>query len=294
MQVRVVIYHPTGFTDEVHRLFFYKSLFADSSLSWVEQLYQAALSVVDSESQSRIKRFYHRDDACRTLIGRLLTRTLVKERGIPLPDVKFAATAAGKPYIVSQSKEKNILFREFLYPPLAYNITHDNNLIAMAYAPGLQNSPAFSLGIDVMKLRIPGRETFASFVETVGDQLTQLEHRQINEGISQGEKLKRFFWMWTLKEAYTKALGIGLGFDFRRVEFDVVERVVRVDGRIPPGWRFNMFTVQDGDDVYQGVVAEFVGDIPTRVVDETAKIDWLTVHDAVEFTQDAIATLKTE
>ncbi|KAF9057374.1 hypothetical protein BJ165DRAFT_1411662 [Panaeolus papilionaceus] len=263
MRVHAVIYDPTGFTDE---------------------LYQTALSVVDSESQSRIKRFYHRDDACRTLIGRLLTRSLLKERGILLSDVKFAATAAGKPYIQAPQ----------LVPPLAYNITHDNNLIAMAYAPGLHNGPEFNIGIDVMKLRIPGRETFSSFVETVGDQLTQLEHRQLNEGISQGEKLKRFFWMWTLKEAYTKALGIGLGFDFRRVEFDVVERVVRVDGRVPSGWRFNMFTVQDNDDVYQGVVAEYVGDIPTEVVDETAERDWVTIYKAVEFTQDAIATLRME
>ena len=57
-------------------------------------------------------------------------------------------------------------------PPIAYNISHDNNLIAMAIAPGLHRPPAFSIGIDVMKLRVPGRETFRSFVDAVGDQVS--------------------------------------------------------------------------------------------------------------------------
>lgn len=56
-------------------------------------------------------------------------------------------------------------------PPLAYNITHDNNLVGMAFGPGLRNPPAFSLGIDIMKVRIPGRESLNSFINTVGDQV---------------------------------------------------------------------------------------------------------------------------
>lgn len=63
-----------------------------------------------------------------------------------------------------------------LVPPLAYNITHDNDLVAMAFAPGINNPPAYNVGIDVMKVRIPGRETFDSFVNTVGDQVrSQIE-----------------------------------------------------------------------------------------------------------------------
>lgn len=60
-------------------------------------------------------------------------------------------------------------------PPIAYNITHDNALVAMVFAPGLQNPPAFSIGIDVMKVRVPGRESFRSFVRTVDDQVKLCE-----------------------------------------------------------------------------------------------------------------------
>lgn len=103
------------------------------------------------------------------------------------------------------------------------------------------------------------------------------------------KRLELFFWMWTLKEAYTKALGLGLGFDFQRVDFDPVKLVVLVDGRAPHGWRFHMFTVTDGDDRYLGVMAEFVDDIrTTEVISEGPNPGWLTILDAVSFTESTI------
>ncbi|TFK43160.1 4'-phosphopantetheinyl transferase superfamily [Crucibulum laeve] len=246
-----------------------------------EELYQRALLLVDSDSVARIKKFYHRADACRTLIGRLLTRVMLKERGISVHAMKFSATSAGKPYITTNLK-----------PPVGYNVTHDNALIALAFAPGIHNAPAFSIGIDVMKVRLPSRETFASFVDSVGEQLTPLEHRLLFSGASPTEGLRRFFWMWTLKEAYTKALGVGMGFNFQRVEFDVVRKVVRIDGKIPEGWRFNLFVIRDGDDLYQGVVAEYVGGMRTEVIDITSNPNWLVVYDAVTFVKKAIDQLQ--
>jgi 4'-phosphopantetheinyl transferase len=59
-----------------------------------------------------------------------------------------------------------------LDPPIAYNISHDNALVAMAFAPGTHNPPAFSVGIDVMKVRMPGRDTLASFVNSVRGQVS--------------------------------------------------------------------------------------------------------------------------
>lgn len=61
-----------------------------------------------------------------------------------------------------------------LNPPLGFNITHDNALVALAFSSESQNPPEFSVGIDVMKLRVPGKESFPSFVRTVGDQVSQL------------------------------------------------------------------------------------------------------------------------
>lgn len=97
--------------------------------------------------------------------------------------------------------------------------------------------------------------------------------------------------MWTVKEAYTKALGLGLGFDFSRVEFDAVANIVRIDGVIPRGWRFSKFVLNDEDDLYEGVVAEFLGGDETVVIPETHPHDWLVSYNGVTFVEKAIEGL---
>ncbi|KAF9008693.1 4'-phosphopantetheinyl transferase superfamily [Cyathus striatus] len=261
MQTWAVIYNPTSFSEE---------------------LYAQALLCVDEDSRSRIKRFYHRADACRTLIGRLLLLIMLRQQGLGPRNALLQFTEAGKPYIVTTPP---------LDPPVGFNLSHDNGLIALSFSPGVYIPPAFGIGVDIMKVHIPGRETFISFVETMKDQLTPLEIRLLFLDVSEDEGLRRFFWMWTLKEAYTKALGLGLGFDFQRVEFDVLHRVVRIDGQIPMGWKFRMFTLSEGRSLYEGVVAEYCENAPTEVIDAVGPQPWLTVHDAVSFVRDAILQL---
>ncbi|KAG5646416.1 hypothetical protein DXG03_003466 [Asterophora parasitica] len=200
-----------------------------------EELYQTALQVVDPASSARIKRFYRREDACRTLIGRLMTRTLLKQRGISVSAMTFGLTAANKPYIA-------------------------NN-----YGTGS------------------------------ADRLTPFEQRGLlSAGIPQHEALQRFFWIWTIKEAYTKALGLGLGFDFRRVEYDVEKNILLVDKETPKGWRFTKFVLNDEQDLYEGVVAEYVGGQRTEIILESDSPDWLKIYHAVEFVEKAIYELRGE
>ncbi|KAJ7591309.1 hypothetical protein C8J56DRAFT_1013992 [Mycena floridula] len=233
-----------------------------------DDLYQKGLSLVDTESASRIKRFYRRQDASRTLIGRLLPRLMLKEQGISPAAMSFSATEANKPYITTT-----------LVPPIAFNVTHDNGIVAMAFATGKHHAPAFSLGIDVMKVAVPARDTFLSFVSTMRSQLTSLEQRLLLS-VPQDQGLRIFFWIWTMKEAYTKALGLGLGFDFQRVEYDVASDVVRVDDQ--------------GEDLYQGVVAEFLGEeVETKVIFETVVAPtWLHLYDAASIVERAIQDLQ--
>lgn len=70
-----------------------------------------------------------------------------------------------------------------------------------------------------------------------------------------------------MKEAYTKALGWGLGFDFKRIEYNVAQNSVVVDGGPTCGWEFLLFTMEskDSSDVYQGAVASWIGGERTRM-----------------------------
>ncbi|KAJ3723218.1 4'-phosphopantetheinyl transferase superfamily [Lentinula raphanica] len=250
--------------------------------TFTEDLYQKGLLLVDEASSTRIKRFYRREDACRGLIARLLPRLLLKERGVASNMMSFAATEFGKPYITTPG----------INPPIAYNLSHDNGLIVMAFANGKAHPPAYSIGVDVMKVHRPRRDSYRSFVDTFHEQLTPLEQNLLSPEVPESEGLRRFFWMWTMKEAYTKALGLGLGFDFSRVEFDVIGNIVRVDGQEPKGWKFHRFEVTEAGELYVGVVAEFLeDDFETLVVPETDPKPWFKSFTAAAILERAIQEL---
>ncbi|KZT12948.1 uncharacterized protein LAESUDRAFT_689951 [Laetiporus sulphureus 93-53] len=273
--------------------------FNDEAVADWEGIYQKGLELVDPESRQRLQRFYHRKDSFRGLVGRLLPRMLLKERGVPPDRMSFGKTATGKPYITT----------DHLAEPIGYSITHDSGLIAMAFASGndlYHDPPAYRVGVDVMKLKPPKHETFRAFVDVFNDQLTSLERDILlpptaSPPLSQEEAFRRFYLIWTLKEAYTKALGLGLGFDFKRIEYDVPRDIVRIDGVVPRGWEFIRFqlenTLDDGcQEKYVGAAARYIGEavLPVEecVVHFRNAGSWLKVSDAIEFVERALRELQ--
>lgn len=133
-----------------------------------------------------------------------------------------------------------------------------------------------------------GEQICAYLVEL--NQLTPREHRSL-QGVPQPEALRRFFWMWTFKEAYTKALGIGLGFDFSRVEYIPDTNSLLVDGDTVKGWWFGKFEVINrAGELYEGVVAEFVGGEEMQVQNIGAS-GGVEVYHAVNFVEEIIPGL---
>lgn len=104
------------------------------------------------------------------------------------------------------------------------------------------------------------------------------------------------FKYWTLKEAYTKALGIGLGFDFKRVEYridcaDKGNGSVLVDGTPLSGWAFQGFHFVDGSDRYSGMVAKATGDSGARVLwAELSRCEWVEHVQFLDLLKRARAT----
>ncbi|KAK7695645.1 hypothetical protein QCA50_000281 [Cerrena zonata] len=73
---------------------------SDNVTKYIDKSYEAALSLLDPSSRQRLSRFYRKEDTFRGLVGRLLSRVLLKEQGISPNDASFSTTEAGKPYVV--------------------------------------------------------------------------------------------------------------------------------------------------------------------------------------------------
>ncbi|KAJ3555145.1 hypothetical protein NM688_g2741 [Phlebia brevispora] len=254
----------------------------------IAELEDEGLKLLDHDARTKVERFYQRIDSFSKRIGRLFADQdpIARARhSSALDDVRDHSGA--------QAVHR-------LNEPIGYNITHDNGVIAMAFASGSDlhpDPPAYRIGVDVMKLSLPRRTTYAGFVETVGDQLTGLEQRTLlpEPPLESSEALRRFYLIWTLKEAYTKALGLGLGFDFKRIEYDVPNDVVRIDGVRPVGWEFVRFDINRSDqDTYVGVVARYVGEKDTGEgeckVERRPPGEWLKVYDAAHCVAATVAT----
>lgn len=125
----------------------------------------------------------------------LLKEGLLREFGLEMPDISAAVKAGerGKPYL-------------FQYPDIHFNISHSGNVAVCAVGRR-------ALGVDVELVRPVKLPSFRRV-------LTQGEQQRL-ERCSGEERDREFFRIWTLKESYAKALGVGLGLDFTSVEFQL-------------------------------------------------------------------------
>ncbi|KAG8691797.1 copper chaperone of lysine biosynthesis protein [Ceratobasidium sp. 423] len=205
------------------------------------------MGILPPERQAKLKKFYHAEDSWRSLIGQLLPRYWLRQKQIDPETVGFDATEHGKPIILTGQKTQSPV-------ALTYNVTHDSDVVAIACGSG---EP---VGIDVMRVALPRRTSMNEFVEFVSEQLTAREKEALDpKAGSEATRLLRLYRMWTVKEAYTKALGEGLGYDFARIEYDVLNGKVTVDGKPPPGWEIMSFLVRHATDTYVISTARRIG-----------------------------------
>ena len=114
---------------------------------------------------------------------------------------------------------------------LTYNVSHDHDLVVLAWldcsdpadstlsaGPTDPTSAELRIGVDIMKRR-------PVLIETFADCLTKTEKNQIER------TPHLFFDHWCSKEALTKAFGLGLGIDFRKIEYDANDRKIVYDSK---------------------------------------------------------------
>lgn len=145
------------------------------------------LKIVDAEKRLRIMNFRRREDAQRTLYADVLARNVLARRMGRTPvDLRFLTSESGKPRLSGEGDP-------------FFNLSHSGNWIVCAAGES-------SVGVDVEEIRAFDPATAAEF----------LSEEEQDEFIRQAEDLRSeyFYKIWTLKESYAKAVGLGLGMSF--------------------------------------------------------------------------------
>lgn len=149
---------------------------------WLEK----AHSYLDSHEVARAGRLVRGDDVERFVLGRGALRTIVAAHtGASPKTVRLAADHRGKPYLVD-------------HPDIRFNVAHSGDVVLVAVRRSLE------VGVDVERIRpeVLDRGLARRFMST--DEVEGLER------LDPISAVERFFEIWVHKEAYVKALGLGL------------------------------------------------------------------------------------
>ncbi|KAG6613003.1 L-aminoadipate-semialdehyde dehydrogenase-phosphopantetheinyl transferase-like [Phytophthora cinnamomi] len=186
-----------------------------------------------AHEQQQVTRFVFAKDQKLALASRLLQRKLIHELfGVDYDTIDIARTPENKPYW-KRSTESHAP------PSWNYNVSHHGTVLAIA------SDSCALVGVDVVRLTDrPKRKTSVEeFFGAFADHFNPGEWKYIREIEDEDEQYSRFYRLWSLKEAYIKAVGIGLGFSLLRAEFARVDSTgedhweLFLDGRRAGEWR---------------------------------------------------------
>ena len=208
--------------------------------------WQLALSLLPPEDAERVERFKFEKDKKLAMGSRLLQRAAISSLfGIQWRDVQIGRTKEGKPYLANAPLPEAVA----ALPNFNFNVTHHGGIVAIA------TEPAALVGLDVMDaLERPGGSSGRSaeeFFRSFTDNFTAHEWSTIRAPGDDNGCFAQFYRHWSMKEAYIKAVGIGLGFDLKRAEFRYVpgssdaRATVSIDCKHHSGWSFVLTELMD-------------------------------------------------
>lgn len=182
-------------------------------------------SVLSERERGRYERLLFEEDRHRYLVSHALVRhTLSRYIDLEPAGWRFSLSERGKPEIANP-----------IELPLRFNLTHTRGLAACIV------NLTIDCGIDAELISArhnPHRVAKRMFSTKEQDDLRRLEGQAL---------LRYFFERWTLREAYVKALGIGISFPVRKLCFNIktTEDIqIRFQPDIddhPAGWHFQLF-----------------------------------------------------
>lgn len=186
---------------------------------------RSALSLLSVDELARHDRFVSARDRRDFAAAHALTRGVLSlYEDVAATAWTFQATPEGKPFLPPSLAGS---------PPLAFNLSHTHGLVACAVARGVD----VGLDVELIDRAVDERRISMRY-------FTQGENASIH-ACPEGERPARFIELWTLKEAYIKAVGRGLAHPLDAFGF-ALEGAGDLVFDPPPGesadeWTFALF-----------------------------------------------------
>jgi 4'-phosphopantetheinyl transferase len=158
-------------------------------------------TLLNEEELEKQQRFHFERDRHRYLITRAMVRTVLSKYVEVEPrEWRFDINPYGKPSISAEHERAR---------GIEFNVSHTDGLVVMGVARGR------AIGVDVENVSTREVE-----IEIADRYFAPKEVAELRALPRQKQK-ERFFELWTLKEAYIKARGMGLSIPLDRFAFDV-------------------------------------------------------------------------
>ncbi len=181
---------------------------------------RAAEETLSADERTRANRFRFSEDRRDYVVAHdLLRRALSQLESIPPADWVFDAGEHGKPFVSSSD--------------LTFSLSHTRGFVACAASRQVR------LGLDVERVDRAVNDTEIAervFARSEAEALERMPHDQ---------RAPRFMELWTLKEAYVKATGLGLSQPLTELSFDLSQES-RIGYSLPgdadrEAWAFALF-----------------------------------------------------
>jgi 4'-phosphopantetheinyl transferase len=158
-------------------------------------------ALLSPDERARLRRFHREPDRRLYLFAHALVRTTLSLYAPDLPPAqwRFVSNAHGRPEIAPGLVDQ----------PLRFNLSHTRGLVACAVA--LERD----VGVDVEHLEPPNLDLGLAASHFAPAEAQALATRPA------AAQRARFFALWTLKEAYIKARGLGLAMPLDQFAFDL-------------------------------------------------------------------------
>jgi 4'-phosphopantetheinyl transferase len=185
-----------------------------------ESEWQQLLQVIPEDEVSKVMRYMYEEDRKRALVSRLLQRRACFEcTGVPYLRVSIERTKGGKPFMANKPPSSGPGMR--VAANWNFNVSHEGKYVVLAAEPNVV------VGVDVaasFDRRGSMKDRIEEHLQVFQDQLTETEMQSVTRHRPDaGEMEYALRQYWSLKEAYTKGRGDGIGFAFNRAEFAIGE-----------------------------------------------------------------------